>query len=124
MNIVLWIIAGLLDLAFLSAGATKLAQPRAKLASSGMAWAGDFSDGAVKGIGALEVLGAIGLVLPAALGVAEILTPLAALGLGIIMIGAVVVHARRGESKSLGAPLVLAVLALLVAVLRFGPYSF
>ena len=124
MNVVLWIIAGLLALAFLAAGAMKLAQPRTKLAASGMAWAGDSSDGAVKGIGALEVLGALGLVLPAALGIATILTPIAAAGLAIVMLGAVVVHARRGESKAIGAPLVLAVLALVVAVARFGPYSF
>ena len=124
MNVVLWIIAGLLALAFLAAGAMKLVQPRQKLAASGMAWTEDYSDGAVKGIGALEVLGALGLVLPAALGIAEILTPLAAAGLAVVMVGAAVVHARRGESKALSAPIVLALLALLVAVLRFGPYSF
>ena len=124
MNIVLWIIAGLLALAFAAAGLMKLAQPRAKLAASGMAYAEDFSDGAMKGIGALEVLGALGLILPAALGVAEILTPLAALGLALVMAGAVVVHLRRGESKAIGAPIVLGLLALVVAVLRFGPYSF
>ena len=124
MNIVLWIIAGLLALAFAAAGLMKLAQPRAKLAASGMAYAEDFSDGAMKGIGALEVLGALGLILPAALGVAEVLTPLAALGLALVMVGAVVVHLRRGESKAIGAPIVLGLLALVVAVLRFGPYSF
>ena len=124
MNITLWIITGLLALAFAAAGLMKLAQPRAKLAASGMAWTEDFSDGAVKGIGALEVLGALGLVLPAALGVATVLTPLAAAGLALVMAGAVVVHLRRGESKAVGAPIVLGLLALLVAVLRFGPYSF
>ncbi len=68
MNVVLWIIAGLLAVAFAGAGLMKLMQPKAKLASSGMAWTEDFSDTQVKGIGAVEVLGAIGLVLPAALG--------------------------------------------------------
>ena len=124
MNIALWILAGLLALAFLAAGAMKLAQPRAKLAASGMAWVEDYKEGAVKGIGALEVLGALGLILPAALGIATFLTPLAALGLALVMAGAVVVHARRGESKAIGAPLVLGLLALVLAVLRFGPYSF
>ena len=124
MNIVLWIIAGLLALAFLAAGAMKLAQPRAKLAASGMAWTEDFSDAAVKGIGALEVLGALGLILPAALDIAPVLTPLAAVGLALVMAGAVVVHLRRGETGAVGAPIVLGLLALLVAVLRFGPYSF
>ncbi|ABS04124.1 DoxX family protein [Kineococcus radiotolerans] len=124
MNVVLWIVAGLLALAFLGAGLMKLAQPRTKLAASGMAWVEDSSDGKVKAIGALEVLGALGLILPAALGTATILTPLAAAGLAIVMLGAVVVHARRGESKALGGPLVLGVLALVLAILRFGPYSF
>ena len=124
MNVVLWIIAGLLAAAFLAAGAMKLAQPRAKLAASGMAWAADYGDGAVKAIGALEVLGALGLILPAAFDVAPILVPIAAAGLALLMAGAVVVHLRRGESTAIGAPLVLAVLSLVVAVLRFGSYSF
>ena len=52
----MWIIAGLLAAAFAAAGAMKLAQPKAKLAESGMAWTEDFSEPQVKGIGAVEVL--------------------------------------------------------------------
>ena len=88
MNIALWVLAGILALAFLAAGAMKLAQPRAKLAASGMAWVEDYSDGAVKGIGALEVLGALGLVLPADLGISEILTSLSAAGLAVVLVSA------------------------------------
>ena len=124
MNITLWIIAGLLALAFLAAGAMKLAKSRAQLAESGMAWTEDFSDTQVKLIGLVEVLGAIGLILPAALGIAEILTPLAAAGLALTMLGATVVHARRGEKSNTPVTLVLAALAAFVAVMRFGPYSF
>ena len=102
----------------------KLAQPRAKLAASGMAWTEDFSDAAVKGIGALEVLGALGLILPAALDIAPVLTPLAAVGLALVMAGAVVVHLRRGETGAVGAPIVLGLLSLFLAVMRFGPNSF
>ena len=69
MNIVLWVIAGLLAAVFLGAGLMKLAQPRKRLADSGMGWVEDFGDGSVKGIGGLEVLGALGLVLPAAVDV-------------------------------------------------------
>ena len=57
-------------------------------------------------------------------GVELVLTPLAAAGLAIVMLGAVVVHVRRGESKALGGPLFLGVSTLLLAVLRFSPYSF
>ena len=124
MNITLWIIAGLLALAFLAAGAMKLAKSRAQLAESGMAWTEDFSDSQVKLIGLVEVLGALGLILPAALGIAEILTPLAAAGLALTMLGATAVHARRGEKSNIPVTLVLAALAAFVAVMRFGPYSF
>ena len=68
MNVVLWIIAGLLAVAFLGAGLSKLLQPKEKLAAT-MGWVEDFSPGTIKLIGALEVLAAIGLVLPAALDV-------------------------------------------------------
>src|SRR3954447_14132249 len=120
MEIVVWVLQILLALAFLGAGVMKLVRPRPALVSSGMGWADDYSDGGVKGIGALEVLGAVGLVLPAATGIAPILTPIAALGLALVMAAAVVVHLRRKEQ--IVAPLVLGVLALVGAVLRFGPY--
>ena len=124
MNIVLWIIAGLLAFAFLAAGAMKLAQPKEKLAASGMAWTDAFSPGMVKLIGALEVLAAIGLILPAVLDIAPILVPLAALGLVLMMIGAAVTHARRKENQMIGVNVVLLILAAVVAWGRFGPYSF
>ena len=124
MNLVLWIIAGLLAAAFAGAGLMKLTQPKAKLAASGMAWTEDFSDGQVQGIGAVEVLGAIGLILPAALGIAEILTPLAAAGLAVTMVGAAITHLRRGEGNMVPINVVLGGLALFVAVMRFGPNAF
>ncbi|MEU6785974.1 DoxX family protein [Nonomuraea angiospora] len=124
MNVVLWIIAGLLALAFVGAGLMKLSQPKEKLAASGLAWTEDFSAGAVKGIGALEVLAGIGLILPAALGIVPVLTPLAAAGLVIVMVGAAVVHVRRKEYQGIVINAVLLVLAAVVAWGRFGPYSF
>jgi len=124
MNVTLWIIAGVLAAAFAAAGLMKLAQPKAKLADSGMAWTEDFADGQVKLIGLVEVLGAIGLILPAALDIAPILTPIAAAGLALNMLGATIVHARRGEKSNIPVTLVLAALAAFVAVMRFGPNSF
>jgi uncharacterized membrane protein YphA (DoxX/SURF4 family) len=123
MNVVLWIIAGLLAAAFLVAGLTKLTQPKEKLAAQ-MGWVDDFSPGAVKGIGALEVLAAIGLILPAALDVVPVLVPLAAVGLVVLMVGAVVTHARRHEPQLIVVNVVLLVLAVVVLWGRFGPYSF
>jgi hypothetical protein len=124
MNVVLWIIASLLAAAFLAAGAMKLLQPKSKLISSGLGWAEDYSDNTIKLIGGLEVLAAIGLVLPAIVGVAEILVPLAATGLLIIMVGAIVVHGRRKETQPLVMNVVLLILLAVVAWGRFGPYAF
>ena len=124
MNIALWIAAGVLAVAFLAAGGVKVSTPRAKLQER-MAWVEDFTDGQVKAIGAVELLGAIGVVVPGIFKIVPILVPLAATGLAITMVLAFVMHARRGEAKeSLGANLVLLALALSVAWGRFGPYAF
>ncbi len=124
MNVVLWIVAGVLAAVFLASGLMKLAQPRKKIVDSGMGWAADVSDGAVKGIGALEVLGALGLILPAVFGVATVLVPLAAAGLALVMVGAAVTHARRRENQMIVVNVVLFALAVFVAWGRFGPYAF
>ena len=124
MDVVLWIVAGVLAAAFLASGLMKLAQPKKKIVDSGMGWAEDFSDGAVKGIGALEVLGALGLILPAVFDVATVLVPIAATGLALIMLGAAVTHARRKESQMVVVNVVLLLLAAFVAWGRFGPYAF
>ncbi|MFE9201332.1 DoxX family protein [Micromonospora sp. NPDC007230] len=124
MNTVLWIIASLLAVAFLAAGAMKLVQPKEKLAASGMGWTENVGASTIKLIGALEVLAAVGLILPAALDIAPVLVPLAALGLVLVMLGAIVVHARRKESQGIVVNVVLLVLAAVVAWSRFGPWSF
>jgi uncharacterized membrane protein YphA (DoxX/SURF4 family) len=125
VNIVLWVIAALLALVFLGSGGAKLAQSKEKLtASPNMAWAEDFPPGALKTIGALEVLGALGLILPPALGIVPVLAPLAAIGLAVTMIGAVLTHARRKETQAIVINLVLLAPALFVAWGRFGPYPF
>ncbi|KAA0023807.1 DoxX family protein [Antrihabitans cavernicola] len=120
MNVVLWIIALLLAAVYLGAGIMKLVTPRPKLVENpNMAWAQDFSQNAIKGIGAVEVLGAAGLILPRLTGLAEVFTPLAALGLAAVQVGAIVVHYRRGETKNLPVNAVLLILALIVAFGRF-----
>lgn len=123
MNVVLWILQGILALLFLFSGSTKLLQPKSKLAEDPrMGWTNDFSQQTIKLIGAAEVLGALGLILPGITGIAEILTPLAASGLTVIMIGATVTHIRRGEKQVWPMTIVIGVLAAVVAILRFGPY--
>jgi hypothetical protein len=75
-------------------------------------------------IGALEVLAVVGLILPAALDIAPVLVPLAALGLVMVMVGAVITRIRRHEAKFVVGNLVLLALAGFVAWGRFGPESF
>lgn len=118
MNVVAWILQIVLAVAFLAAGGMKLARPKPALVSAGMGYAEDFTDSNIKLIGAVEVIGAIGLIVPWLTGIAPILTPIAAVGLALVMAGAVVVHVRRKEAFI--PPLVLGVLSLAVAVLRFA----
>jgi hypothetical protein len=118
MNIVLWILQGILALMFAFAGFTKVSQPKEKLTTA-MSWVEDFSPGVVKTIGALEILGAIGLIVPWATGIAPILTPLAATGLVALMIGAAITHTRRKEPQPVVVNVGLAIGALVVAIGRF-----
>ncbi|MBI4940307.1 MAG: DoxX family protein [Actinobacteria bacterium] len=120
MNIALWVVAGLLALLFAGAGFMKATTPKAKLQENpNMAWTEDFSPGLIKTIGVLEILGAIGLILPWALDVVPVLTPLAATGLAITMVGAIITHGRRKETQAIGMNVVLLALCVFVAVGRF-----
>ena len=124
MNVTLWIIAGALAALFLASGAAKLAQPKEKLVATAMGAAlAGFSPAAVKAIGTLEVLGAAGLVLPAALDITPVLVPLAAVGVVLLMAGAIVTHSRRHESQAVVMNVVLLAFAAVVAWGRFGPYA-
>ena len=121
MNVALWIAQGVLAVAFVVAGTMKLAQSHGKLAAQ-MGWPEDFSPGIVKVIGGLELLGGLGLILPSLTGLAPVLTPLAAVGLAAIQVGAVLVHQRRKETQMLIVNLVLIALLAFVAWGRFGEY--
>ena len=126
MNLSLWIVADLLAVAYLFAGGGKLVIPKERIAAMTPAagWVDDFSAGTVKAIGALEVLAAVGLVLPAAIDIAPVLVPLAAVGLVFLMAGAVITRIRRHEPKPMVADLVYLALAVFVAWGRFGPEPF
>jgi len=123
METALWIAQVLLAAIFLVTGTTKLTQPRLKMAAGPMRWAADVTDRQFRTIGLLEVLGAIGLILPAALGLAPLVTPLAAIGLVLVMVGAIYTHVRYDESERLAVPIVVLALALFVALEGFGTYS-
>ena len=119
----LWIIQGVLAGIFVVTGLTKLTQPREKMAAGPMSWAADVSDAQFRGIGVLELLGAAGLILPGVLGIAGVLTPLAAVGLAATMAATFLTHARLGEIGRLAAPVLLLALTLLIVLERFGSHS-
>lgn len=118
MNTALWIVQILAGLAFGMAGLGKLTMPLDKLKAR-MAYVEDFSLPFIRFIAACELLGGIGLILPALTGILPILTPLAASGLVIIMLGAVATHVRRGEYAVIAINLVLLLMALFIAYGRF-----
>jgi uncharacterized membrane protein YphA (DoxX/SURF4 family) len=124
MNLALWIVAIVLAAAFAGSGLMKELVPKDKLAASGQGWAQDVDQSSIRLIGLAEILGAIGLILPAAVHIAPILVPIAAIGLVLVMVGAAVVHARRNEPMNVAVNVVLIALAVFVAWGRFGPYSF
>jgi uncharacterized membrane protein YphA (DoxX/SURF4 family) len=124
MNLALWIVAIVLAVAFAGSGVMKLAVPKDKLVTSGQGWAQDVSPTNIRLIGLVEVLGAVGLILPAVTHIAPILIPLAAVGLVFVMVGAAVVHAGRNEPMNIAVNVVLLALAVFVAWGRFGPYPF
>ena len=125
MNLALWIVAGLMAVAFAVGGVSKLLIPKEKIAElPGGKWVEGVSSGFVKATGVLDLFAAAGLILPAALDVAPILVPLAAVGVVLLMIGAGVVRLRYGSPKAILGDAVYLVLATFVAWGRFGPESF
>lgn len=123
MTIFLWILQALLAAMFLTAGVMKATQPIDKLAPK-MPWVTVYSAGMVRFVGVAELLGAIGLIVPAATGILPILTPIAAVGLAIIMVLAIVFHLRRKEYSGAGFNLVLLIMLVVVAIGRFGAFAF
>ncbi|MEU9833682.1 DoxX family protein [Streptosporangium sp. NPDC048047] len=125
MNLALWIIAGLLA-AVLLVSTSKMFVPREKIASVGHAgeWVLDFSPGALRGIGVLEILAAAGLILPAVLGVAPVMVPVTAVCVALLFAGAATMRLRRGERATIVPDLVYLAMAVFVAWGRFGPGSF
>jgi hypothetical protein len=119
MIVAYFIAAGILAFLALATGLMKIVRPKERLLAMGkpFAWVEDFTPTQIRGLGALEVFGAIGVILPMALRVVPVLGPIAALGLAALQAGAFVVHVRRGEKPYLN--LVIFALAGATAVLGF-----
>jgi len=119
MNVVLWLLQVVLAAAFLGAGASKIFTPLDKLAIR-MAWVNSLPPVAVRAIGVIEVLGAIGLIVPWLTQILPVLTPTAGVGLGLTMVGAIGLHVQRKEINKIAPSVVLGILVVLVAVGRFS----
>ena len=115
LNVALWVVQGLLAGVFLLTGTPKLVLPREVLEKR-MDWAAAWPRWRIKLLGLAEVAGAVGLVVPAAMGVAPVLTPIAALCLTVLMVGAVGTHRRLGESAV--PAVVIGTLCLVVGAAR------
>jgi hypothetical protein len=127
LNRALWIVAGILAVVFLISSSTKLLVPKQKQAGmfgAASKWVEDFSPRALRAIGALEFLAAVGMIVPAALGIAPVLVPLAAAGAVLLFAGAVITRLRRGERATIIGDLVYLAMAAFVVWGRFGPGSF
>ncbi|MFC8730895.1 DoxX family protein [Luteimicrobium sp. NPDC057192] len=110
MEIAYWVLAGVLAVFYLYSGLLKLVRSKEQLAPM-MGWVDTVPMPAVRLIGAAEVLGAVGLVLPPLTGVAPALAVVAAVGLVVLQVFATALHLARGETRQIGLNLALLVLA-------------
>jgi hypothetical protein len=125
MNLTIWIATGLLAVVALVGGISKAFIPKEKLADqNGGQWTQNASPGFVKTLGVLELLAAVGLILPAVLDIAPIMVPVTAVCWALLMVGAMITHGRLGQFKFVTLNLVYFALAVYIAWGRFGPESF
>jgi hypothetical protein len=118
-NVGLWVAQGLLVAVFGFSAAVKGTQPKQRILQLGMTGVVNIPVPLMRFAALCEVLGVIGLVLPYATGIAPILTPAAAIGLGMIMIAAAVIHVRLHEPWTAGGNVILLALCVLIAIGRW-----
>jgi len=121
MNTVLWILQGLIAAMFAMAGLMKLGKSRDDLMKQkDMNWVESVSAGNIRLIGFVELLAAVGLIVPQLTGILPWLTPVAALGLVLTMAGAIALHVNRGDGmKAISRNIMLMLLAGFIAIGRF-----
>ncbi|HEX9567577.1 MAG TPA: DoxX family protein [Thermoplasmata archaeon] len=117
LDVGLWIVQALLAVAFLLAGVMHAF--RYEAAKKNLPWVKDLPRGVVRLDGAVEILGAVGVILPRLTGILPVLTPLAAAGLALIMAVAITLHVRRKESRAIGVTGLLFLMAAFVAYGRW-----
>jgi uncharacterized membrane protein YphA (DoxX/SURF4 family) len=118
MNALLWSLQVLLAAIFAVSGAAKISQPKEKLIASGQTGVAPFPVPVVRLTAFCELLGAVGIIVPRLVGVAEFLTPTAAAGFAIVMVGAIGSHAYLREPRNVAATTLILIAAVTVAVGR------
>jgi hypothetical protein len=119
VNDALWIAQGLLALLFAASGGMKLVMSKQRMIASGQTGVRDYSIRAIRAIAVCELAAVVGLILPGLLGRFLVLTPLAAVGLAVVMIGAAVAHTKLGEPRNVAVNAVLFLICIAVAASRF-----
>ncbi|MDX2974681.1 DoxX family protein [Kribbella solani] len=120
MDIITWIFTGVLAVVFAVSGVAKSVMSRARLLASGQTGIAPFPMPLVRCVAGCELLAVLGLFVPWLVGTARVLTPLAAVGLAVVMIGAATSHASLREPRAVAANTVLLALAAFVAASRFA----
>ena len=118
MNTALWVAQALLAVVFAYSGALKVSQPREKLVAMGQTGVAVYPMPLVRFAASCELLGAVGIIVPWLTDTAPVLTPLAAAGFAVIMVGAVAAHARLHEPRNVAATSFILIIAAVVAVGR------
>ncbi len=114
-NVGFWIVQAFLAFMFLYAGLMKTTRSPEGLVELGWSWAATMPAGFIFVLGVMELLGALGIILPAATRILPWLTPLAAAGMVLVQIAAIILHGARGETaETIGLNLVLLAAALFV----------
>jgi len=116
VTIALWICRIVLAAVFAMSGAAKVSQPRERLIASGQTGIAVYPMPVVRMTAVCELLAAVGLIVPTVTGVSPWLTPLAAVGLGVVMVGAIRAHAKLHEPRSIAVNVTLLALCIFVAV--------
>jgi DoxX-like family len=119
MSVFLWIVQALLAAVFAFSAFSKGFLSKERLAAMGQTGVAHLRIASLRAIAFAEGAAVVGLIVPWAADIARVLTPLAAVGLGIVMVGAARVHSRLREPKNVTANIVLLALSVLVAVGRF-----
>ncbi len=120
MNVALWITQALLAAVFAGSGALKATMARQRLIDTGQTGVAMFPMPLVRFVAVMEMFAALGLILPRLLQVDEFLTPAAAGGLCVVMIGAAWAHTRLREPRTVAANAALFALALFIVIGRTG----